>query len=88
MENSTKYYSKQILETKKIMLELFRKKYSEDESRMEALAVYQQMYMENIVKTKMKKIFGYHKILKNGEKGKAIVYPETHELHTSAEFIK
>jgi hypothetical protein len=35
----------------------------------------------------MKQLFSYRKVLKNGEEGKTLVFPETFQLHTDERFI-
>ena len=43
--------------------------------------------MDEIVKVKMNQIFSQRKVLKNGEEGKTLIFPETFILHTDERYI-
>lgn len=64
------------------------KKFSDDNHRMNCLEIYKKEFLENNIKTNMKKLFARPRVLKNGTIGKTFEYPSIIEMHTDEKLIK
>lgn len=87
LQSLSKSYEADIVKTKENNIDSLLKDESLDEKSKATLISYRENFTR-IKKFNMKQIFGYYKMLKNGQIGKVIVYPEIVEMHTNPLYIR
>ena len=84
----TEIYYDDIMEVRSHYLNYYKKIFDKDKQKEIHFENYKNFNDGVLKKIGMKNLFGYKKILKNGEEGKSWVMPDLEELHTSPKFIK
>lgn len=80
-------YEKDIVHLKEHKIEYMLNNPKIDEESKKNLLFYKENFTR-IKKFNMRQLFGYYKMLKNGNIGKVIIFPDIMEMHTNPMFVK
>lgn len=80
-------YENDIIRTKELKINAMLSDPNTPQETKENLIFYQEKF-SRIKKFNMKQLFGYYRMLKNGNVGKVIIFPEIMEMHTNPQYVK
>jgi len=79
-------YFREISSAKEQIFAYLKNKYKNNPEKLTSLEKYMQNSKKQ-TKIDLRHTFGFYKTLKNGEKGKTLLFPDIEEMHTNQQYI-
>lgn len=87
LQKLSQTYENDIVKAKERMIELLLNDPEMSEQSKQNLKYYKENFTR-INKFNMKQLFGYYKLIKTGNVGKVLIFPELIEMHTNPTYVK
>lgn len=87
LEAQSQHLSEEIEETKQEIIDHLAFTRKDDSKAIQTLKMYQRLFKKTN-KVNVKETFGFYKMLKSGEQGKILLFPDIEEMHTDEKYVE